>query len=148
MAHELKNALTLAGPDFVGEGRRLSFLTVRQPAGANGRPTDPRITRVTYEVRRDRASATSSLARMEVPHGDRSPREETELVMSPVSALEFRYTYKDDRGQVVPWQDAWQVSDAIPLGVKITLVVGETRFTKLVFMPHGLQEDTAKPKVQ
>ncbi len=148
MAQELTNALTLTGSDFVGEGQRLSFLTVRRLPDGNGRPADPRITRVTYEVRRDRASATYSLVRVEATHADGSPADETELVVSPISRLEFRYTHKDDRGQIVPWKDAWQVSDALPLGVKIILVVGETRFTKLVFIPHGLQEETIKPKIE
>jgi prepilin-type N-terminal cleavage/methylation domain-containing protein len=148
MARELTNALTLSGSDFVGEAQRLSFLTVRRPPDVNGRPADPRITRVTYEVRRDRASATYSLARVEATQADGSPGEETELVVSPISRLEFLYTHKDDRGQIVPWKDAWQVSDALPLGVKIILVVGETRFTKLVFIPHGLQEEAIKPKIE
>jgi general secretion pathway protein J len=146
MARELKNAVTLAGPDFVGERQRLSFLTVGQPPAANARPAEPRITRVTYEVRTDRASATSSLARLSAPQGDSSQREETELVVSPVSRFELLYTYKDERGQVVPWNDAWRVSDAVPLGVKITLVVGQTRFTKLVFIPHGFQEEATKSR--
>jgi prepilin-type N-terminal cleavage/methylation domain-containing protein len=148
MARELTNALTLSGSDFVGEAQRLSFLTVRRPPDVNGRPADLRITRVTYEVRRDRASATYSLARVEATPADGSPGEETELVVSPISRLEFLYTHKDDRGQIVPWKDAWQVSDALPLGVKIILVVGETRFTKLVFIPHGLQEEAIKPKIE
>jgi general secretion pathway protein J len=146
MARELKNSVTLDGPDFVGERQRLSFLTVGQPPAAKRPPAETRITRVTYEVRRDRASATSSLVRVEAAHGDGSQRDETELVVGPVSRFELLYTYKDERGQVVPWRDAWRVSDAVPLGVKITLVVGETRFTKLVFVPHGFQEEATKPR--
>ena len=146
MARELKNAVTLAGPDFVGERQRISFLTVGQPPAAKTRPAEPRITRVTYEVRRDRASAISSLVRVEAPQGDGAHRDETELVVSPVSRFELLYTYKDEHGQIVPWNDAWRVSDAVPLGVKITLVVGETRFTKLVFIPHGFQEEATKPR--
>ena len=148
MAHELKNAVTLSGTDFVGEQGGLSFLTVRQRPHAQGRPVDPKITRVTYEVRRDRASATYSLARVEASPVAGSGEDETELVVSPISRLEFLYTYKDDNRQIVAWKDAWRVSDALPLGVKITLVVGETRFTKLVFIPHGLQEKATKPQGQ
>src|SRR3989449_39904 len=63
MAHELKNAVTLSGTDFIGEKQGLSFLTVRQRPHAQGRPVDPKITRVTYEVRRPslRASEGSVL---------------------------------------------------------------------------------------
>ena len=148
MAHELKNAVTLSGTDFIGEKQGLSFLTVRQRPHAQGRPVDPKITRVTYEVRRDRASATYSLARVEASPVAGSGEDETELVVSPISRLEFLYTYKDDNRQIVAWKDAWRVSDALPLGVKITLVVGETRFIKLVFIPHGLQEKATKPQGQ
>jgi len=143
LANELKNAVVVSGTDFVGEAQGLSFLTVRQRLYAQGRPVDPRITRVTYEVRRDRASATSSLFRVEAADTDGS--QEAEPIASPVTRFELLYTYKDDRGQIVPWKDAWRVSDAVPLGVKITLVVGETRFTKLVFIPHGFQEKATKP---
>src|SRR5947209_4337128 len=146
MAHELKNAVILSGTDFVGEKQGLSFLTVRQRPHAQGRPVDPKITRVTYEVRRDRASATSSLFRVAASDVDGS--QETESIVSPISRLEFLYTYKDDNRQIVACKDAWRVSEALPLGVKITLVVGETRFTKLVFIPHGLQEKATKPQGQ
>jgi prepilin-type N-terminal cleavage/methylation domain-containing protein len=145
IAQELKNAVTISGPDFVGESQKLSFLTVRRPPG---RPVDPKIMRVTYEVRRDRASATYSLVREETLNVDGSPTDEAELVVNPISKLEFLYTSKDDKGQIVPWKDAWQVSEAVPLGVKIILVVGETRFTKLVFIPHGFQEPTTRPRSQ
>ena len=148
LAQELTNAVNISGTDFVGEPQRLSLLTVRQHPYAQGRPADPKIMRVTYEVRRDRASATYSLARVEASPVAGSQEEETELVVSPISKWELLYTHRDDSGQIVPWKDAWRVSDAVPLGVKITLVVGETRFTKLVFIPHGFQEKATKPKGQ
>jgi prepilin-type N-terminal cleavage/methylation domain-containing protein len=145
MAGELKNAVTISGSDFVGESRSLSFLTVLQsPLGA-GRPADPRITRVTYEAQRDRATATYALSRLEVSDVEGAPQGEAELVVNPISTVEFQYTSKDETGRLVPWRDAWQVSDAVPLGVKITLVVGDTRFTKLVFIPHGFQEPQPRP---
>src|SRR5439155_24483751 len=99
-------------------------------------------------LRRDRASATYARARVEACPGAGSGEDETELVVSPSSRLEFLYTYEDANRQIVAWKDAWRVSDALPLGVTITLVVGETRFTKLVFIPHGLQEKAAKPQGQ
>ena len=148
LAHELKNAVTLGAGDFVGESRRLSFLTVRQPLPARGGPAEPRITRVTYEVRRDRASATYALARVEASPVDGSPEGDTELIVNPLSTLAFLYTHKDDTGQIVPWDDAWEEREAIPLGVKITLVIGDTRFTKLVFIPHGFQDQAARPRGQ
>lgn len=146
MSRDLKNAIVLPDSGFVGEPQRLSFLTVRQNPYTKGRPAGPRITRVTYELRRDRASATYSLFRVEATDLDGAQEDQAELMVSPISRLEFRYTHKDDKGQIVPWKDVWQVSDAIPLGVKITLVVLDTRFTKMVFIPHGFQEQATKPK--
>lgn len=147
LARELTNAVTLSRADFVGEPQRLSFLTVRRHREPAGHPADPGITRVTYEVRRDRAAAASSLVRMEASDVGGPREEETELVVSPISGLEFLYTYRDDTGQILPWSDGWRVRDALPLGVKVTLVVGETRFTKLVFIPHGFRENaTASPR--
>jgi prepilin-type N-terminal cleavage/methylation domain-containing protein len=145
MAQELKSVVTISGTDFVGESRSLSFLTVLQHPQGPGGAADPRLTRVTYEVQRDRASATYALSRLEASEVEGSPPGEAELVVNPISSLEFQYTSKDDQGRIVPWRDGWRVSDAVPLGVKITLVVGATRFTKLVFIPHGFQEQATKP---
>jgi prepilin-type N-terminal cleavage/methylation domain-containing protein len=145
MARELKNAVTISGTDFVGESRSLSFLTVLQHPDGAGRPADPRITRVTYDVQRDRASATYALSRLEASEVEGSPPGEAELVVNPIASLELQYTSKDENGQIVPWRDAWRVSEAVPLGVKVTLVVGGTRFTKLIFIPHGFQEQATKP---
>ena len=76
MAHELTNAVVVSGPDFVGDAQGLSFLTVRHRPDVPGRPVDQRITRVTYEVRRDRASATSALFRAEAVDTDGSQEAE------------------------------------------------------------------------
>jgi general secretion pathway protein J len=146
LAHELTNAVSIAGADFVGEPQRLTFLTVRHDHDAKGRLADSQITRVTYELRRERASATYSLVRTEAPFVDGAQEATTEPIVSPVSTLEFRYTHNDDKGRLGPWKDGWRMSEAIPLGVKITLVVGEARFTKLVFIPHGAQEHATKLK--
>jgi type II secretion system protein J len=145
LAHELTNAVSISGTDFVGDSQKLSFLTVRHHRDPKGRPADPRIMRVSYEMRRERSSATYALVRAEAPGVGGAREGAAELIVSPISKLEFLYTHKDDKGQIVPWKDAWRVSEALPLGVKITLVVGETRFTKLVFIPHGLQEHATKP---
>lgn len=148
MAQELKNAGVIEGFAFVGEAQRLSFLTLRQRSDAEGRPANPRITRVTYEVRRPRAASNDSLFRVETSDMKRSQEggRESELMVGIVSGLDLQYTYTDSKGQLLPWRDTWDVSDALPIGVKITLVVGGTRFTKTVFIPHGFREkdDTAK----
>jgi hypothetical protein len=67
-------------------------------------------------------------------------------MVGPVSRLDFQYTYKNSKREILPWKEVWEVSDQIPLGVKITLMVGQTRFTKMVFIPHGLQEQENKAK--
>jgi len=148
MAQELKNAVTISGSEFVGEAQRLSFHTLRQSPSTTGRPANHQITRVTYEVRRDKASSAYSLFRLEASAMKNSPmeREESEPMVGPVSRLDFQYTYKNSKGEILPWKEVWEVSDAIPLGVKITLGVGETLFTKMVFIPHGFQEKEDKPK--
>ncbi len=144
MAQELKNAVMISGTEFVGAPQRLSFLTVRQSPYTTGRPTNHQITRVTYEVRSDPAASGYALFRLEAssdienPQGDQGGREP--IVVS-ISKLDFQYAYKNSKGEIMPWKEVWEVSDAIPLGVKITLMVGETRFTKVVFIPHGFQKE-------
>ena len=143
MARELKNAVMISGTDFVGAPQRLSFLTLRQSPYTTGRPANHQIARVTYEVRRDQASSGYSLFRLEASDikNSQEDRGEPELMVGSLSRLNFEYTYKNGTGEILPWKEVWQVSDAIPLGVKITLMVGETRFTKMVFIPHGFQEE-------
>src|SRR5438093_3006788 len=63
LAHELTNAVSISGTDFVGDSQRLSFLTVRHHRDQKGHPADSRIMRVSYEMRRERRAATYSLVR-------------------------------------------------------------------------------------
>jgi len=143
MAQELKNAVMISGTEFVGAPQRLSFLTLRQSPYTTGRPANHQITRVTYEVRSDPAASGYALFRLEASDikNSQEDRREPEPIVGSISRLDFQYTYKNSKGEIMPWKEVWEVSDAIPLGVKITLMVGETRFTKVVFIPHGFQEE-------
>lgn len=142
MARELKNAVMISANEFIGESQRLSFLTVRQSPYTTGRPSNHQITRVTYELRSDQTSSGYALFRLQVSDIENSQeeQEEAKLMVDSISKLSFQYTYKNDKGELLPWKDAWDESDEIPLGVKITLVFGETDFKKTVFIPHGFQE--------
>ncbi len=142
IARELKNAVKISGSDFIGGPQSLSFLTLRQSPYSSDRPANHQITKVTYEVRRDRASSGYSLFRWETSNIKK--RGEVELMVGSISSLDFEYTYKNSKGDMQPWKKAWKESDAIPLGVKITLMIGGTRFTKMVFIPHGFQEEEKK----
>lgn len=144
VAHELKNAVMISGSEFVGAPQKISFLVLRQSPYATGRPGNHGITRVTYEVRR--ASSDYSLVRLEGSDIE-NPKEqgEPELMADSISKMDFQYTYKNSEGEIQPWKGLWEVDDALPLGVKISLMIGETRFTKMVFIPHGYQEND-KPK--
>ena len=148
MAQELKNAAAIPDTNFVGEAHRLSFVTLRQNPPATGRAPYPRVTRVTYELSRDRASPGYSLFRLEAPDIKSSDSDGggRALIVGSISRFDFQYTHKDSKGEILPWKDAWDASDLLPLGVKITLMIGETRFTKTVFIPHGFQEKEDKRK--
>ena len=148
MAHELKNAVTIAGTDFVGAPQRLSFVTVRQSPYPTGRPATHHLARITYEARRAEGSSGYFLFRLETTDIKTAQEErgEPEQMVGSISRLNFQYTYKNSKGEILPWKEVWEVSDAIPLRVKITLMVGDTRFTKTVFIPHGLREKEDKPK--
>ncbi len=144
MAQELKNAVMISGTEFVGAPQRLSFLTLRQSPYTTGRPANHQITRVIYEVRSDPAASGYALFRLEASSDIENPQGDQggpKPIVGSISRLDFQYTYKNSKGEIMPWKEVWEVSDAIPLGVKITLMVGETRFTKVVFIPHGFQEE-------
>lgn len=146
MARELKNAVSISETEFVGERKKLSFLTVRQSPYSIGQPANHQITRVTYELQRDQDSSGDALFRLESSDLEKSKgrQEETELMVGSVSEFALQYTYKDGKGEVLPWKDSWDLTDEIPLGVKMTLKIGETSFTKTVFIPHGYQEEEEK----
>jgi type II secretion system protein J len=148
MAQELRNAVQISGAHFVGETQRVSFLTLRPAPSPTGRPATRQITSVTYEVQRARGASSYSLFRTEAPYAKNAQRGRGEpvLMVDSIGGLDFQYTHKNRDGEVLPWKGAWDVKDALPLGVKMTLVVGETRFTKTVFIPHGLQEKDHQPK--
>ncbi len=148
MGQELKNAAAIPDTAFAGEAHRLSFVTLRQNRSATGRAPYPRVTRVTYELRRDRASPGYTLFRLEAPDikSSDSAGGERALTVGSISRLDFQYTHRGSNGEILPWKDAWDARDQLPLGVKITLMVGETRFTKTVFIPHGFQEKEDKRK--
>jgi general secretion pathway protein J len=148
IAQELQNAVALSGVEFVGESRRLSFVTLRPRSSPTGGPALRRLTSVTYEVRRDRAATGYSLLRVEAPYAKDAGGAggEPTLLMGSLSRVAFQYSHKTREGDLVPWGGAWEVRGAIPLGVRVTLVVGEARFTKTVFIPHGYEErDDRRP---
>ena len=143
VARELKNAVMVSGTEFVGEPNRFSFLTVRQSPYTSGRPSNHQITRVTYELRTDQGSSDDALFRLETadienPEGNQG---EPVLMVGSISNFALQYTYKNGEGEILLWKDTWDLSDEIPLGVKMTLQIGETSFTKTVFIPHGYQEE-------
>lgn len=143
MARELKNAVIISGAEFVGAPQKLSFLTVRQSPYAAHRLANHQITRVTYEVRRDQASSGYALLRQETSDitSTRGDQGEPGLVVGGLSGLTFQYTYKNPKGEILPWMEVWKLTEAIPLGVKIILTVGDTEFRKMVFIAHGFQEE-------
>jgi type II secretion system protein J len=146
MARELKNAVSITDAEFVGGQKKLSFLTVRQSPYSTGQPDNHQITRVTYELQKDQDSSGDALFRLESPDLEESKegQEETLLMVGSVTKFALQYTYKNGKGEVLPWKDSWNLGDKIPLGVKMTLKIGETSFTKTVFIPHGYQEEEEK----
>ena len=139
MARELKNAVKVSGTEFNGGPRSLSFITVHQSPYLKDRQNNHQIIKVSYDIRKDRDSLGYALFRQESSNINK--RGEARLIAGSISSLDFQYTYKNSQGKLQPWNRIWRVSDEIPLGVKITLIVGAARFTKMVFIPHGYREE-------
>ncbi len=138
MATELKNAVKVSGTEFNGGPRSLSFITLRQGShGASARRAT-QIVKVTFEVLRDPSASGYALFRRQA--SNLKVRGEAELMVGSLSSLEFQYTYKNSVGEIQPWAKVWKMNDELPLGVKITLNIGGTQFTKMVFIPHGFRE--------
>ena len=139
MAMELKNAVKVSGTEFNGGPRSISFITSRQGfRGASAR-RDTQIAKVTFEVRRDPSGSGYALFRRQA--SNLKVRGEAELIVGSLSSLDFQYTYKNSVGEIQPWAKVWKMNDELPLGVKITLKIGGTQFTKMVFIPHGFREE-------
>ena len=138
MAQELKNAVKVAETEFRGGPRQMSFISTRQGYRGANSGREPRIAKVTFEVRRDPSGQAYALFRRYTANFKR--RGEAELMVGAITRLDFQYTYQNSAGELQPWAKVWKDGDEIPLGVKIVLNIGGTRFTKMVFIPHGYRE--------
>jgi len=139
MATEIKNAVKVSGTKFNGGPRIISFITLRQENQGTSASMDSQIAKVTFEVLRDPSGQGYALFRRHATNLKR--RGEAELMVGALSSLDFQYTYKNSNGKLEPWAKVWKNNDEIPLGVKIILNIGGTRFTKMVFIPHGFREE-------
>ncbi len=139
MAMELKNAVKVSGTEFNGGPRRLTFITLRQGSHGVSARSDTQIAKVTFEVLRDPSGQGYALFRRQASNF--KVRGEAELMVGSLSSLDFEYTYKNNVGELQPWAKVWKINDELPLGVKITLDIGGTQFTKMVFIPHGFREE-------
>lgn len=139
MAGELKNTVKVSGTEFNGGPRSLSFVTLHQSPYPKDRQNNHQIIKVAYEIRRDRGSLDYVLFRRESSNINK--RGEAQLIAGSISSLDFQYTHKNSEGKLQPWNPIWKVSDEIPLGVKITLIIRGVRFTKMVLIPHGFREE-------
>ncbi len=139
IAMELKNAVKVSGTEFNGGPRRLSFITFRQGSHGASARRDSQIAKVTFEVRRDPSAAGYALFRRQA--SNLKVRGEAELIVGSLSSLDFQYTYINSVGELQPWAKVWKMNDELPIGVKITLNIGGTQFTKMVFIPHGFREE-------
>ena len=139
MALELKNAVKVSGTEFKGGSRMISFITLRQGTHGTSASRDSQIAKVAFEVRRDPSGRGYALFRRHTSSLKKSG--EADFMVGSLSSLDFQYTYKNSTGVLEPWSKVWKVNDEIPLGVKIILNIGGTRFTKMVFIPHGFQEE-------
>jgi len=139
IAMELKNAVKVSGTEFNGGPRRLSFITLRQASHGASARRDTQIAKVTFEVLRDPSASGYALFRRQA--SNLKVRGEAELIVGSLSSLDFQYTYINSVGELQPWATVWKMSDELPLGVKITLNIGGTQFTKMVFIPHGYREE-------
>lgn len=139
MAMELKNAVKVSGTEFNGGPRSISFITLRQGSYGASVRRDTQIAKVTFEVRRDPSASGYALFRRQASNF--KVRGEAELMVGSLASLDFQYTYKNSVGEIQPWAKVWKMNDELPLGVKITLNIGGTQFTKMVFIPHGFREE-------
>ncbi len=139
MAMELKNAVKVSGTEFNGGPRSLSFITLRQGSHGASASEVTQIAKVTFEVLRDPSASGYALFRRQA--FNLKVRGEAELMVGSLASLEFQYTYKNSDGGLQPWAKVWKMNDELPLGVKITLKIGGTQFTKMVFIPHGFREE-------
>ena len=139
MARELKNTVKVSGAEFHGGPRSLSFVTLHQSPYPKDPQNNYQIIKVAYEFRRDRGSLGYALFRRESTNINK--RGKAQLIAGSISSLDFQYTHKNSEGKLQPWNPIWKVSDEIPLGVKITLIIRGVRFTKMVLIPHGFREE-------
>jgi len=139
IAGELRNTVKLKGTEFVGEPKRLSFVTALPVSGVvGGDSTMGGISIVTYELGRSLSSVGSALYRRK--ESNLKKRGEPVPVADPIESLIFAYTYKDANGEIQPWSGKWNMKNEIPYGIKIDLSIEGVHFAKWIMIPHGLRE--------
>ena len=146
MAGDIQRAVRISGSPFVGESQRLSFLTLRHnPPTADSSTAFP-IRRITYELRSNQGSSQYGLYRLDESYAEglQDNHREPDLVAGGIAGFALQYASKDE-DQKTPWEwkDIWEGGEAVPPGVRITLMIlnekGEKMsFTKTVFIPQGL----------
>ncbi len=147
VAEDLRNTVMITGSPFVGQTGYISFLVVRRGSGvAEGTPSSE-IRRITYEVKRDKASSYDALYRLDESYveGLQEGHEAPDYFAGPLTAVAIEYAGREEEGTVGSWRSSWEENDAIPAGVQITLTMpgreeDEFGFSKTVFMPQGLKE--------
>ncbi len=147
MAGDLRNTVRITGSEFIGEPQKLSFLVLRRSPAAAAPSTLSEIRRITYELKRDEASEHDALFRLDESYAEglQEGHREPDVLAGPIAGLALQYAFKgEDEETAREWKDIWEGNGIIPTGVKITLKMPgrqeeEALFTKVVFMPLGLQ---------
>ncbi len=139
MAMELTNTVKLAGSEFQGGARTVSFISVPRDNKGRELSRDSQVAKVTFEVRRDPQGNGYALFRRQALSLER--RGDAQLMVGSLDSVDFEYTYQNNVGGLQPWMRTWRRENEIPLGVKITLKLGGTAFTKMVLIPHGYREE-------
>ena len=134
LSNTIAFAYTTGGMNFIGEPRKMSFVTVATVVPPDAAPR-AEIARVVYEFQEEKKSVTRTVA----------TRDEgfNEGLVPPVTVLDrvaadtehgFRYCYKPEaEGGAYIWKETWNKPDKVPRGVRIIA----NGFAKTVIIPTG-----------
>jgi prepilin-type N-terminal cleavage/methylation domain-containing protein len=143
LARELRAAIPLAGKNFQGDEKSLSFYTARDTPSADGGPLRE-VVRIAYGAALQNP-AGPTLDRTESPARGEGSDERRRSLTVPGGEARFGYAYAAVPPDELPlWKPRWAESNDLPAAVRVTLKVKdavdgtEEVFVKTVPIPLGV----------
>jgi Tfp pilus assembly protein PilV len=142
MSIDVRNSFpySLKRSRFVGDGRRISFLTIADTYDGQGGRQE-QYASVSYALTGDKLMRSIRLSKDSLDDGAYTQNDE---LLQGVNGLAFAYGYAASKGGDIQWRDVWADTARIPLLVRVTLSMkdrgGQEEFVRNIVQPVVVYE--------